>query len=277
MAGILERYPALASVGVVPLGVSRFSREATMRAHSTDEVAAVLDYRRHVAGALSRGARSPARLRGRRVLPARQAALSRRPRLTRVSPSTKTASGWRRAFAEAFAAGAGRPSGRAGGFFRSVDGAPALGYRAPQRRRPGRRGVRRGRLRRARAAGDDPHRRLRPAGAPAVARRDGPLRRGNRRRRQHLLWREHRRHGVAHLRRSRRRARTRASGAAGPHSRGLPVERPVPRWGGARGPPPRRRVRPGGRGLVASGARGGPCRRGIPWRRRGPRDEPRGG
>jgi hypothetical protein len=34
------------------------------------------------------------------------------------------------AFAEAFAAGTGRRARRAGGFFRSVDGAPALGYRA---------------------------------------------------------------------------------------------------------------------------------------------------
>ena len=44
LAGILDRYPALASVGAVPLGLSRYSNEPEMRPHTRDEAAdAVLD------------------------------------------------------------------------------------------------------------------------------------------------------------------------------------------------------------------------------------------
>ena len=136
MAGILERYPTLASVGVVPLGVSRFSREATMRAHSSDEVAAVLDtvaaWQERCLAALGRQlvfAADEYYLLGRRPFPAAAA--------YEGFPQHENGIGMARAFAEAFAAGAGRPSGRAGGFFRSVDGAPALGYRAPRAAGPG--------------------------------------------------------------------------------------------------------------------------------------------
>ncbi len=43
LAGVLDRYPELASVCVVPLGVSRFNREARMRPHSRAEAASVVD------------------------------------------------------------------------------------------------------------------------------------------------------------------------------------------------------------------------------------------
>src|ERR1700728_223505 len=43
LAGILDRYPTLATVGVVPLGISQFSKEAEMRAHTTEEAAFVVD------------------------------------------------------------------------------------------------------------------------------------------------------------------------------------------------------------------------------------------
>ncbi len=43
LAGVLDRYPELASVAVVPLGVSRFNTEARMRPHTRDEAAAVVD------------------------------------------------------------------------------------------------------------------------------------------------------------------------------------------------------------------------------------------
>jgi putative radical SAM enzyme (TIGR03279 family) len=42
-AGILDRFPELESVAVVPLGISRFNAEAAMRAHSTAEASAVVD------------------------------------------------------------------------------------------------------------------------------------------------------------------------------------------------------------------------------------------
>ncbi|MET0143590.1 MAG: DUF512 domain-containing protein, partial [Ilumatobacteraceae bacterium] len=43
LAGILDRYPELSSVAVVPLGISRFNPEAGMRAHTQSEAEAVLD------------------------------------------------------------------------------------------------------------------------------------------------------------------------------------------------------------------------------------------
>ena len=42
-AGILDQYPELSSVAVVPLGISRFNPEPNMRAHSLAEAEAVVD------------------------------------------------------------------------------------------------------------------------------------------------------------------------------------------------------------------------------------------
>jgi NifB/MoaA-like Fe-S oxidoreductase len=43
LAGVLDRFPDLASLCVVPLGVSRYSTESAMRPHTRDEAAAVVD------------------------------------------------------------------------------------------------------------------------------------------------------------------------------------------------------------------------------------------
>ena len=43
LAGILDLYPSLASVGAVPLGLSRYSNEPEMRPHTEAEAAQVLD------------------------------------------------------------------------------------------------------------------------------------------------------------------------------------------------------------------------------------------
>jgi putative radical SAM enzyme (TIGR03279 family) len=43
LAGVLDRYPELASLCVVPLGVSRYNHEPRMRPHTTAEAAAVVD------------------------------------------------------------------------------------------------------------------------------------------------------------------------------------------------------------------------------------------
>jgi putative radical SAM enzyme (TIGR03279 family) len=43
MVGVLDRYPELASVCVVPLGVSRYNTEVRMRPHTVAEAGAVLD------------------------------------------------------------------------------------------------------------------------------------------------------------------------------------------------------------------------------------------
>lgn len=43
LLGVLDRYPELATVAVVPLGVSAYNREATMRVHTKEETAQVID------------------------------------------------------------------------------------------------------------------------------------------------------------------------------------------------------------------------------------------
>src|SRR5512139_1888676 len=43
MAGILDRFPELDSVAVVPLGISKFNAEAAMRLHTVAEAQAVVD------------------------------------------------------------------------------------------------------------------------------------------------------------------------------------------------------------------------------------------
>jgi NifB/MoaA-like Fe-S oxidoreductase len=43
LAGVLDRFPELASVATVPLGLSQFNREAAMRLHTTAEAEAVID------------------------------------------------------------------------------------------------------------------------------------------------------------------------------------------------------------------------------------------
>ncbi len=43
MAGILDQYPELDSVAVVPLGISKYNGEAAMRFHTVDEARAVVD------------------------------------------------------------------------------------------------------------------------------------------------------------------------------------------------------------------------------------------
>lgn len=43
LAGVLDEYPELASIAVVPLGISRFNTEASLRVHTDAEAAAVID------------------------------------------------------------------------------------------------------------------------------------------------------------------------------------------------------------------------------------------
>ncbi len=43
LAGVLDRYPELASLCIVPLGVSRWSTESSLRSHTAAEAAAVVD------------------------------------------------------------------------------------------------------------------------------------------------------------------------------------------------------------------------------------------
>ncbi len=135
LLGILDRYPGLATVGVVPLGVSAHSREPELRAHTPAEAAAVVDtvrewqerYRAALGRALAYAADELYLLAG-RAFPATEAYDG--------FPQHENGIGMARAFAvEVERALAGDPApNRAdtGGFFRWVDGAPAHGYRAPR-------------------------------------------------------------------------------------------------------------------------------------------------
>ena len=132
LAGILDQYPKLTTVGVVPLGISQFSKETEMRAHTTEEAAFVVDtvaqwqtiYRRTL---------------GRRLVYAADEyyLLAERSFPTATSydefPQHENGIGMARAFVDSFAnPTADGPGGVRHGFFASVDSAPAEGYRAPR-------------------------------------------------------------------------------------------------------------------------------------------------
>lgn len=134
MAGVLERFPTLSSLGVVPLGLSRFCRAGSLRAHTPADAAAVLsvveDWQARYGAALGR----------RLVFAADEYYLLAGRSFPEAAayegvPQHENGIGMARAFAEAFSAGAARPGGRRKGPFSSLDGAPALGYRAPRRAR----------------------------------------------------------------------------------------------------------------------------------------------
>jgi NifB/MoaA-like Fe-S oxidoreductase len=132
LAGILDRFPGLASVGAVPLGVSRYSNEPDMRPHTGDEAVAVVEtieewqrvYQRALGHRMVFAADEYYLLAGRPF-----------PSAGRYEgfPQHENGIGMARAFAASFARpAAGAPGGVRHGFFASVDAAPAEGYRAPR-------------------------------------------------------------------------------------------------------------------------------------------------
>ena len=132
LAGILDLYPALASVGAVPLGLSRYSQEPTMRAHTAEEARSVLDavdewqrlFRQALGHRMIFAADEYYLLAGRDLPPARH---------YEGFPQHENGIGMARSFAESFARPtAGAQEGVRHGFFASVDAAPAEGYRAPR-------------------------------------------------------------------------------------------------------------------------------------------------
>jgi putative radical SAM enzyme (TIGR03279 family) len=136
LAGILERFSRLATVGVVPLGVSRFSHEQSMRAHTLAEAAAVVECVEEWQG------RFAATLGRRLVFAADEYYLLAgrafpEPACYEGFALLENGIGMVAAFAEAFGADTGRRPPGAGSFFRFVDGAPALGYRAARTAAPG--------------------------------------------------------------------------------------------------------------------------------------------
>ena len=131
LAGVLDRYPELASLCVVPLGVSRWSNEPRMRAHTTDEAVTVLDtvhdwqdvYRTVLGRRLVFAADEYYLLAGRPFPPMEhyeQVAMH------------EDGIGMARTFEREFLGLADHATGVRSGFFSWVDGAPADGYRAPR-------------------------------------------------------------------------------------------------------------------------------------------------
>ncbi|MSO39850.1 MAG: DUF512 domain-containing protein [Ilumatobacteraceae bacterium] len=131
MIGILDRYADLHHVALVPLGISRYNNEATMRAHTQDEARAVVElverwqkiFLTHVGH--------------RMVFAADEYYLM----ADMAFPDGEDYEGFglhedgigmARTFEWEFDGRLDLPTGPQSGFFAAVDGAPAEGYRAPR-------------------------------------------------------------------------------------------------------------------------------------------------
>ena len=131
LCGVADLYPELASVGVVPLGVSRFNSESGMRPHSAAELNDVLD-------TVERWQQRFSEILGRRlVFAADEYYLLAGRELPTLSdyedlPQHENGIGIGAVFAAEFAGRRNEPLGPRSGFFSWVEGAPAEGYRAPR-------------------------------------------------------------------------------------------------------------------------------------------------
>ncbi len=129
LAGILDQYPRLASVGVVPLGLSAYSHEPEMRPHTLEEAMEVCDTVSEWQGIFSTvlgrrlvyAADEYYLLAGRELPPAEH---------YDGFPQHENGIGMVRAFESAFWGSSVAEDGVRPGFFSWVDGAPPAGYRA---------------------------------------------------------------------------------------------------------------------------------------------------
>ncbi len=131
MAGVLDEYPELASVAVVPLGLSRFNTEAAMRLHTPAEAVAMV-------AAIEAWQAIFGRTLGRRMVFAADEyyLMAGLP-----FPGADAYEGFgmhedgigmAATFALEWHGETTAPTGPQSGFFAWVDGAPAAGYRAPR-------------------------------------------------------------------------------------------------------------------------------------------------
>jgi putative radical SAM enzyme (TIGR03279 family) len=131
MVGIADRFPELATVAVVPLGISRYGREGRLRPHTLAEAEATIDtieaWQQRFLDVL-----------GRRLVYAADEyyLLAGRPfpdsEVYEGFPLHEDGIGMARSFEREFAGEVETPIGPRAGFFHWVDGAPAEGYRAPR-------------------------------------------------------------------------------------------------------------------------------------------------
>ncbi len=129
LAGILEEYPKLASVAAVPLGISRYSAEKRMRAHTPEEIDYILDAVEYWQQIFKKT------LKKRMIFAADEYyILANRPfpqaKDYEGFPQLENGIGMARAFVDSFRSGKQHVASVRGGFFQSVDGAPDYGYRA---------------------------------------------------------------------------------------------------------------------------------------------------
>ncbi len=131
MAGVLERFPDLASVCVVPLGVSAFNTQPRMRPHTVAEAQRVVDivelWQATFMDAIGRRmvfAADEYYLMAERPFPAAET--------YEGFPMHEDGIGMARTLELEFTGAVSQPTGTRSGFFAWVDGAPADGYRAPR-------------------------------------------------------------------------------------------------------------------------------------------------
>lgn len=131
LAGVLERFPELASVCVVPLGVSGFNAQPRMRPHTQAEAARVVD-------SISLWQGTFLEALGRRMVFAADEyyLMADRPfpeaETYEGFPMHEDGIGMARTLELEFSGAVSQPTGTRSGFFAWVDGAPADGYRAPR-------------------------------------------------------------------------------------------------------------------------------------------------
>ena len=131
MVGILDEYPELESVAVVPLGLSRFNNEASMREHTVAEAQEILS-------AIEGWQQVFLRAIGRRMIFAADEyylmAGQPFPEAEAYEGFTmhEDGIGMARTFELEFNGAVASATGVQSGFFAAVDGAPATGYRAPR-------------------------------------------------------------------------------------------------------------------------------------------------
>ena len=258
LAGVLDRYPELASLCVVPLGVSRYNHEGRMRPHTTVEAAAVVDAVEDWQERVPARARPAAGLRRRRVLPAGRPSLP----LGGSVRGLRHARG-RRRHGPHVRARAARRQGRCHRHGRRGSSpGPTTSSLARRRLRAaiGRSRATPGQLLQVAAAADSAPVGILTgaygaAGAGAAGGPPRPRRRAGGAGRQPVLRRHHRRHRPAGRGGPGPHAGRPTGGAPLPAARRVPVQRPLPRRHRAGGPAP--------------SGRGGPHRRPRPARRPG--------